>query len=92
MDANKQNNDLSNFFEDPAENVPVKDSNRSVLGKSVVKRFLFRISGGLIKNNKQANFVLIIFILVIIFISFLLSFNSFKVEPTNKIIIPAEAE
>lgn len=90
MDPDNQNIDFSKFFEEAPKNNALNGCVSSK--KSIIKRLLYKIFGGLIKTDRQANYVLVIFFLLAMGISFFLFLKSFKVEPSDIMILPAEAD
>ncbi len=91
MDQHTEN-DLNNISDNPNNKVkfneeyeamPLYPSDTPKITKWVIKH-----SGGFIKNEKQANYILIGFIIIAIIISSLIFFNSGKVTKIHSITTP----
>jgi hypothetical protein len=87
QENDKNDIDLSKFFEKNISNYSnSKRFSDSYISPAAPKIFhlLIKYSGGLIKNEKQAYYFLLVFIILMFFISFLLIFgNSLNIKIYN---------
>ena len=92
---NKEEIDLSDVFKDSDKGVKPQDEQQPTTqvflpGTPKIIQWTIKYSGGLIKNEKQANYVLIGFVVAAIIISLVLVFGGGKSATQENFTPPAE--
>ena len=99
QDEENKEIDFSDSFEEPAGILKFKDeqekSSSGYLGKSKLIKWTIQFSGGLIKNKRQATFLILIFVALAVLFSLFLIFNNrvFNIgekPPTDQPVRPAQ--
>ncbi len=85
-------NDLNNISDNSNNKVKFNEEHESMLlyhsDTPKIIQWVIKYSGGLIKNEKQANYILIGFIIIAIIVSLLIFFNNREVTKIHSITTP----